>query len=108
MYKRDLKTGVEILAKSWFSKTGPSPNPPLQSPKIVIESNHQPASDHSENHHHTEKSPQEMKKDKNTRVDFSGVWKRDKCENIDAYVGAQVDFFLYNTSIYYQKISTYF
>ena len=42
---------------------------------------------HFENH--TEKSPQEIKKDKSTRVDFSGVWKRDKCENIDAYVGAQ-------------------
>ena len=33
----------------------------------------------------------ENHKDKITsaRVDFSGVWKRDKCENIDAYVGAQ-------------------
>ena len=79
----DLKTGVETPATSWFSYTKASPNAPLETPAPLAADISAAAESKS-----APLAAGLTAGDRST-ADYSGVWKRDKCMNVEAYVGVQ-------------------
>lgn len=99
MLLRSLKVEKVVEATSWFTKTGPSPNPPpttnfAYSSKKVVDADTAdksskaltpgPSSSVADAGAITEDVEIEGPP---TRVDMSGVWNRIRVHNVDSYVG---------------------
>lgn len=84
---RDLKSGVETVATSWFSLQKPSPNPPLPTPTLqAVVSGGSTTSQCDDD----EASLCEAGRSSGiNRPDFTGVWRRTNTSNYESFIGAQ-------------------
>jgi hypothetical protein len=110
MHLKNFKLDKVVEATSWFTKTGPSPNPPpATSPEHMIKSGTSSDAAQSAQVLSTPtttaavtKAPQIKSEDgdddeadtpfsqNNATVDLSGVWNRIRVHNVDSYVGRSI------------------